>query len=115
MSVRSASACGTTRKVSWCPIWSASCSPPDGGARFGGPKALARTSAGVPWLHRAVAVLEDAGCEAVLVVLGAEAEEAAALVPAGATTVVADRWRGRHGRVPRRTASPRCPRRTPPW
>lgn len=64
-----------------------------GGARFGGPKALARTSAGVPWLHRAVRVLEDAGCEAVLVVLGAEAEEAAALVPAGATTVVADRWR----------------------
>jgi CTP:molybdopterin cytidylyltransferase MocA len=64
-----------------------------GGSRFGGPKALARTPSGVPWLHRAVALLVDAGCEAVVVVLGAEADRAAALLPAGATPVVAARWR----------------------
>ena len=64
-----------------------------GGARFGGPKALARTTAGTPWLHRAVGVLTAAGCDAVVVVLGAEADAARPLVPAGATTVVADRWR----------------------
>jgi molybdenum cofactor cytidylyltransferase len=64
-----------------------------GGARFGGPKALARTGAGEPWLHRAVGLLAAAGCDEVLVVLGAEADAARALVPSGATVVVADRWR----------------------
>jgi CTP:molybdopterin cytidylyltransferase MocA len=66
-----------------------------GGARFGGPKALARTPSGEPWLHAAVAVLRDAGCEEVLVVLGAEAEAARALVPDDAAVTVSTRWR--HG------------------
>ena len=63
-----------------------------GGARYGGPKALARTASGEPWLHRAVALLTDAGCEQVLVVLGAQADVAGALVPEGATVVDSPRW-----------------------
>jgi CTP:molybdopterin cytidylyltransferase MocA len=62
------------------------------GDRFGGPKALARTPDGQPWLVRAVRLLAEGGCESVTVVLGAAAEEAAALVPEGAAVVVADRW-----------------------
>ncbi|MFT4122933.1 MAG: NTP transferase domain-containing protein [Microbacteriaceae bacterium] len=57
------------------------------GRRSGGPKAL------VPgWLGHAVAVLDGAGCRDVVVVLGAGAERAAALVPAGARAVVAADW-----------------------
>lgn len=63
------------------------------GARFGGPKALARTASGEAWVARAVRVLLQGGCDEVVVVLGARAEEAAALVPEGAATVVAEHWR----------------------
>lgn len=62
------------------------------GSRAGGPKALRRDGSGMPWLQRAVGALREGGCDAVLVVLGAEAERAAALVPAGATVVVAEDW-----------------------
>jgi CTP:molybdopterin cytidylyltransferase MocA len=62
------------------------------GSRAGGPKALRRDTAGMPWLQRAVAALREGGCDAVLVVLGADAERAASLVPAGVTVVVAKDW-----------------------
>jgi CTP:molybdopterin cytidylyltransferase MocA len=62
------------------------------GTRAGGPKALSQTPDGEPWLARAVAVLRGAGCDRVVVVLGAEAERAAARVPAGAETVIAEDW-----------------------
>jgi CTP:molybdopterin cytidylyltransferase MocA len=62
------------------------------GARFGGAKALARTPDGEPWIARAVATLLDGGVDEVLVVLGASAEEAVALVPAEARAVIAEHW-----------------------
>lgn len=62
------------------------------GTRAGGPKALRRDAVGVPWLHRAVDALRDGGCDRVLVVLGAAAEEVRALVPEGADIVVAPDW-----------------------
>jgi CTP:molybdopterin cytidylyltransferase MocA len=52
------------------------------GRRFGGPKALARTAAGTPWLVLAVRSLLEGGCRDVTVLLGAAADEATALVPA---------------------------------
>lgn len=62
------------------------------GTRAGGPKALRRTTSGVPWLRLAVQRLLDGGCAEVIVVLGASSATAAALVPAEATTVVCHRW-----------------------
>jgi molybdenum cofactor cytidylyltransferase/nicotine blue oxidoreductase len=63
------------------------------GSRMGRPKALVVDSDGTPWLVRSVAVLLDGGCEAVTVVLGAGADEAAALLPGGpVTSVVAADW-----------------------
>lgn len=66
-----------------------------GGSRMGVPKALVRGDDGTPWLQRSVAVLRDAGCEHVVVVLGARADEARALLdesdPA-LRVVVADDW-----------------------
>jgi CTP:molybdopterin cytidylyltransferase MocA len=62
------------------------------GTRAGGPKALRRDDAGMPWLHLAVAALRGGGCDPVLVVLGADAPRALPLVPAGATPVVAEHW-----------------------
>lgn len=62
------------------------------GTRFGGPKALARTPDGTPWVERAVRMLQDAGCSDVLVALGAAADEAAALVPPAATIVRVGDW-----------------------
>jgi nicotine blue oxidoreductase len=59
------------------------------GRRYGMPKALVEGGA---WLRRAVATLTDGGCDPVLVVLGAAADQAAALVPATATTVLAPDW-----------------------
>ena len=64
-----------------------------GGTRFGGPKALAREPDGTPWVVLAVRMLRDAGCDHVLVLLGASAAEAGALVPADATAIVVDEWR----------------------
>jgi len=63
------------------------------GTRFGGPKALAREPDGTPWIALAVRMLTDAGCDHVLVALGASADEAEALVPAGAAVVRVDGWR----------------------
>ncbi|MDQ1129857.1 nucleotidyltransferase family protein [Microbacterium sp. SORGH_AS_0888] len=63
------------------------------GTRFGGPKGLARTPDGTPWLVRAVAALREAGCAPVLVAIGAAQAEVAALVPPGAVTVPVSDWR----------------------
>jgi CTP:molybdopterin cytidylyltransferase MocA len=62
------------------------------GSRIGTPKALLSTPDGEPWVARAVGLLSSAGCDPVLVVLGASADLARDLVPAGATVVVADDW-----------------------
>jgi CTP:molybdopterin cytidylyltransferase MocA len=62
------------------------------GRRMGGPKALVRDADGTSWLARAVAALADGGCDGVTVVLGAAADEARDLVPAGVAVVVAGDW-----------------------
>ncbi|CAN5173942.1 nucleotidyltransferase family protein [soil metagenome] len=62
------------------------------GTRIGTPKALLSTVAGEPWVARATALLVAAGCDPVLVVLGASADLARELVPSSATVVVADDW-----------------------
>jgi CTP:molybdopterin cytidylyltransferase MocA len=62
------------------------------GSRMGRPKALLSDPDGEPWLAKATALLRTVGCYRVVVVLGAEAERAAVLVPATAEVVVADRW-----------------------
>ncbi len=53
------------------------------GRRFGAPKALLRDADGVPWVERSARRLVEAGCGPVVVVVGARAAEAAALVPPG--------------------------------
>ncbi|MGJ9411534.1 NTP transferase domain-containing protein [Aeromicrobium sp. CF4.19] len=58
------------------------------GSRMGRPKALMATD-DVSWVARAAEVLREGGCGRVTVVLGAAAEEARGLVPAGVTVVVA--------------------------
>lgn len=50
------------------------------GSRYGGPKALARDADGTAWLTRSVGVLRGAGCDPLVVVLGASADEASALL-----------------------------------
>ncbi|RYB93397.1 nucleotidyltransferase family protein [Nocardioides oleivorans] len=60
------------------------------GKRFGGPKALARDEDGTSWLLRAVQALRP--CAEVVVVLGAEAERAAALLPMSVARIRADDW-----------------------
>ena len=62
------------------------------GTRYGGPKALARDADGVPWVARVVGALRDGGCDDVLVVLGAGADRARALVPGDAVVVEARDW-----------------------
>ena len=62
------------------------------GSRLGRPKALMRTTDGEPWVARAARLLRAAGCDHVLVVLGAAAAEATALVPAGADILVVKNW-----------------------
>ncbi|KDP89893.1 hypothetical protein W824_10230 [Clavibacter cf. michiganensis LMG 26808] len=67
------------------------------GTRFGGPKALATHPDGTPWLATAIRALADAGCSPVLVVIGARADEAAAVIgtlpeTASAVVVRADDW-----------------------
>lgn len=59
------------------------------GTRYGQPKALAHDGA---WLRAAVAALAEGGCTQVVVVLGAAAEQARALVPDGVEVVVAADW-----------------------
>ncbi|MGF9756067.1 NTP transferase domain-containing protein [Microvirga sp. 0TCS3.31] len=60
------------------------------GRRFGGPKALARDDDGTSWLLRAVQALRP--CSEIIVVLGAEAERAAALLPMSVARIRADDW-----------------------
>ena len=62
------------------------------GTRFGGPKGLARTPDGEPWVARAVRTLRAAGCDPVLVTVGAQAEAVSALVPADAQIVRVPDW-----------------------
>ncbi|MFT4211715.1 MAG: nucleotidyltransferase family protein [Microbacterium sp.] len=62
------------------------------GTRFGGPKGLARTADGEPWVERAVRMLTDAGCAPVLVTVGAAAAEVAALLPGAAIAVPVADW-----------------------
>jgi len=57
------------------------------GVRHGGPKALVDG-----WLVGALEALRDGGCDPVLVVLGAAADEARSLVPDGVEVVVATDW-----------------------
>ena len=59
------------------------------GRRYGMPKALVDGGA---WLRRAVTTLTDGGCDQVLVVVGAQADEVIPLVPESAGTVVAADW-----------------------
>ena len=60
------------------------------GERFGGPKALARDDDGTSWLLRSVQALRP--CAEVFVVLGAGAEQAAALLPMSVSRIRADDW-----------------------
>lgn len=57
------------------------------GRRMGMPKALVDD-----WLTRSIEVLREGGCDDVLVVLGAAADEARALLPADQRVVVAEDW-----------------------
>ncbi|ASR35126.1 molybdopterin-guanine dinucleotide biosynthesis protein MobA [Prauserella marina] len=61
------------------------------GRRFGTPKALVEVE-GIPLVARAADALARGGCDPVLVVLGARAEDAAKLVPGPASTVFAPDW-----------------------
>lgn len=63
------------------------------GTRFGGPKALARTADGTPWLARVTSALDAGGCDRVIVALGAEADAVQPLVPPAVEVVVAADWR----------------------
>jgi CTP:molybdopterin cytidylyltransferase MocA len=60
------------------------------GERFGGPKALARDGDGTSWLLRSVQALRP--CAEVVVVVGAEAERVAALLPMSVPRIRADDW-----------------------
>ena len=60
------------------------------GRRYGGPKALARDDDGTSWLLRSVQALRP--CAEIVVVLGAGAEQAAALLPMSVSRIRADDW-----------------------
>ena len=62
------------------------------GRRMGTPKALLYDERGLSFVHRAVLALRDGGCESVLVVLGAEADEVAGLLDETVPVVVAEDW-----------------------
>ena len=62
------------------------------GSRFGRPKALACEPDGTPWVELAVRMLRAAGCDRVLVALGASAGDARGLVPADADIVIVEDW-----------------------
>lgn len=62
------------------------------GVRSGGPKALRSDDAGRAWVEIAASSLRDSGCRPVVVVVGASATEALALVPDWASPVVCDGW-----------------------
>jgi CTP:molybdopterin cytidylyltransferase MocA len=60
------------------------------GERFGGPKALARDADGTSWLLRSVQALRP--CDEIVVVLGAEAARASALLPMSVSRIRCDDW-----------------------
>lgn len=62
------------------------------GTRMGRPKALMRDASGTPWVAVGCRMLHDAGCGDIVVVLGAEADAARALVPDEVRVAVAARW-----------------------
>lgn len=63
------------------------------GRRMGGPKALLRDDDGTAWVVRAARTLAEAGCAPVRVVVGAAADEAAALLSTEPVdVVVAQDW-----------------------
>ena len=75
------------------------------GRRAGGPKALRVEADGTSWLVRSIAVLREGGCDAVIVVLGAEAARARDLIASSAiatdpaiTLVDAPGWQQGMGR-----------------
>lgn len=59
---------------------------------MGTPKALLYDDGGRSFLERSLAVLRDGGCDSVCVVLGAGADEAAALLDDASPVVVATDW-----------------------
>jgi len=61
------------------------------GERYGGPKALAATD-GVPWVVSSVRVLRDGGCDPVVVVVGAAADDVSDVLDADVTVVEATDW-----------------------
>ena len=90
------------------------------GTRMGTPKALVRDDDGTSWLLRSVAVLRDGGCDAVTVVLGAEAERAArAAGPGPGPRGRRRRWAEGMGESLRAGLTARWPRTPPrswsPW
>ncbi|MGO2747176.1 nucleotidyltransferase family protein [Microbacterium sp.] len=62
------------------------------GSRYGGPKALARTADGRSWARLAVDLLERAGCDDILVAVGAESAAAERVVPPRARAVRVPDW-----------------------
>lgn len=63
------------------------------GRRIGGPKALRRDPDGTSWLLRSAAALDEGGCERVVVVLGAGADQAEAiLATVPVDVIVAPDW-----------------------
>jgi CTP:molybdopterin cytidylyltransferase MocA len=64
------------------------------GRRMGRPKALVHDPDGTSWLLRAAAALDEGGCERVVVVLGAGADEAEALLASvPVDVIVAPHWK----------------------
>jgi CTP:molybdopterin cytidylyltransferase MocA len=62
------------------------------GRRMGGPKGLLRTATGQSWAARAADVLHHAGCDPVLVAVGAAGEDVAESLPGYATPVPVEGW-----------------------
>ncbi|MDX6261861.1 MAG: hypothetical protein QOH84_3549 [Kribbellaceae bacterium] len=62
------------------------------GTRLGMPGALMRHPDGVPWVTRSVAVMREAGCAPIAVVVGAAADEVTALLADSDVTIVHSDW-----------------------
>jgi CTP:molybdopterin cytidylyltransferase MocA len=62
------------------------------GTRFGFPKGLARTPDGTPWVSLAERMLRLAGCDDVIVLVGARGDEVAALSDERSFVVRVDDW-----------------------
>lgn len=75
------------------PVWCGLVLAAGAGTRFGGAKALALEPDGTPWVELAVRMLTDAGCDHVIVALGASADQARPLVPSDAQVIVVEHWR----------------------